>query len=212
MSLDHLTALVAAVAMLVVLGACDAGAEASLSTEALDTAGDSGVQTASSDGVVADPADDPTYPDRLALALELFELSSSPEFSEQLIESLILNTVSTINMNHEALSEAEQEEVEAITREQFAEAQDRVIRRIASVYADLFLKEELEELVAFHSTETGAKFRALASELDSAVRNELTDLVYEMERVVLSQIRPDIREDIADTPDITSDTTPDLDE
>lgn len=190
MSFDRLKAFVAAAALLSALVANTSGAESPVSSEAGAVGGPSDVQADVDQNPLPAAADDPTYSQRHALAMKLFELSAPPDFSEQLTDSLVVSTLSTISINHGALSEAEQATAEDIMRQQFVETQDKIIGRIASFYADLFLVEELEELVAFHGTETGAKFRALAKELNNSVSASLSDATKEMESIVLSEIRP----------------------
>lgn len=190
MSLNRLKALMAATALLTALTACEAGAEVAGGPASAAADGAAEIRSGASQDALPALADDPAFPERLALARELYELSTPPDFSEQLIESLIISTITTINMNHEELSEAELAEAESITRERFGAVEDRIIRSIASAYADLFLKEELEELIAFHRTETGAKFRALSAEVDDSVRRTLADIIFDMEVIVVSEIRP----------------------
>jgi hypothetical protein len=190
MLISRLSAVIVAAVSLSTLAACQTGTRAEGVAETANADCSRDTTGCAGQDLITDPSEDPAYPARYALAQELFELSRPPDFYDQLRESLILSTLTSYVANYGSLSSDEQASAEEIVRQQFIEKQDEIVGRIASVYADLFLKEELEDLVRFHGTDTGAKFRAVAAEVNKAASRAVEETTKEMEAIVVSAVRP----------------------
>lgn len=196
MSLDRLKTLMTATALLALLGGCDADAGA-------DTA-QAGTQ---GQNPLANPLSEEVAPEgrilrfedlpraeretRLALGEQIVRLTAPAEFLDAIDESVAQAVRLNTPANYPDLTEEEQAMVNTLASEYAARYENQVIPRLREVYAYLYTPSEMQEIVAFLTSETGEKYRALTNEVNSELGQALQTIMLSVMDDVMREVRPE---------------------
>lgn len=212
MSLDRLKALLAGTAMLVALTACEAGADTAQAVQQDAPATEE--SQAAAPVLSFEELPEAEREARQALGEEIVRLTAPQEFLTAIGDNIVQGVRLSVPMNYGDISEDEQERIDALAAEYAETYVPTVIPRLGAIYGRLYTEQEMEEIIAFLTSETGEKFRALANEANAGIGEVLQSIVGSVQNEVMREVRPEafgINGDEATDGEAADETAPDID-
>lgn len=191
MFLDRLKTLMAATALVGVLGACEADAGIA-EADIQDPAAEEGEGLASDSLVLRFEDLPPAEREaRLALGEEIVRLTAPAEFLDAMDESVAQAVRLNTPAHYPDLSAEEQARVNTLASEYAAQYEDQIMPRLREVYAYLYTVDEMEDIVTFFTSETGEKYRALTNEVNNELGQALQTIMMAAMEDMMREVRPE---------------------